>query len=338
MQIHELTTGSKKNPIAEGLWDTLKTTAAWKPGETFAQAKARVRNDSAVASIAKKAQSAWQAYEQQLQQYVAKLPPPQQAKTPPTTTPQGVAPGRRIQVPYQAPGQTTPSYYYKTSAGWTNELGQAVTDPKSIQGLEAAATKTGREQPDPNYVAPQDTTKKTTKKSSRSIKTVAEQVAPGSALDAYQKRTDGRYEQALKAFVQKNLLSGMPYSRLANAAEIDQIIKTMSQPQNADPGKQQPLWQTLALAAAVAQTMPQSAGGLAPNSAADGGQQTGQDQSAQELVEPIKQGLVKNQISPDTLTKAGEIIIRDYANGERTIRSTGNPNVDALLLNMGFKI
>jgi hypothetical protein len=56
------------------------------------------------------------------------------------------------------------------------------------------------------------------------------------------------------------------------------------------------------------------------------------------LVEPIKQGLVKNQISPDTLTKAGEIIIRDYANGERTIRSTGNPNVDALLLNMGFKI
>lgn len=337
MQIHELTVGAKKNPIAEGLWDTLKTTASWNPGETFAQAKARVRNDAAIASIAKKAQSAWQSYEQQLQQYVSKLPTPTPTtKAKPIPQPQGVAPGRRIQVSYQVPGQTTPSYYYKTSTGWTNELGQAITNPKSVQGLEAAATKSGKEQPDPNYVPPQDTAKKTTKKTGRGLKTVAEQAPPGSALDAYQKRTDGRYEQALKAFVQKNLLSGMPYSRLANAAEIDQIIKTMSQPQNADPGKQQPLWQTLALAAAVAQTVPQSAGGIAAEPSAT--QSTGQEQSAKELVEPIKQGLAKNQVAPEILAKAGEIIVRDYTNGERNIRSTGNPNVDALLLNMGFII
>jgi murein L,D-transpeptidase YcbB/YkuD len=157
-----------------------------------------------------------------------------------------------------------------------------------------------------------------------------------SPLDAYRNRTDGRYQQALKAFVQQNLLAGMPYARLQNAQEIDRLIKTMSQPQNATPQAQTPLWQQLALATAVAAVVPQSAGGAGPEPT--GGQSpddTAQSQSAQELIEPVRQAMQQSQID---LAKPGQVLRSKFNNNETAIRSTGNVNVDAMLLAMGFTI
>jgi hypothetical protein len=334
MQIRDIV-GRKKTSLREGVFDTLRAAATWEPGETFAQAKAKVKNDAGVQKVAKKAQAAWQSYEQQIRQYVSSLPPPQQkpAATTAGAKPQGPMPGRRVRVSYQAPNQTNPSFYFKTSTGWTNELNQPVTDPKSIQALDASAAKGGKEEPDPNYKEPGASQAKKTRGPRRRME---EQAAPGSALDAYQKRTDGRYEQALKAFVQKNLLSGMPYARLQNAQEIDQLIKTMSQPQNADPRVQAPLWQQLAMATAVAAVVPQSAGGAGPEpTGAEGGDNDQHTQSPRELVEPITQAMAKNQVD---LAKPGAILRKDFTNGETAIRSTGNPNVDAMLLAMGFTL
>jgi hypothetical protein len=73
MQIREIIT-NKPIPVLEGVFDTLKAAATWEPGESFAQAKSRVKNDAGVAQVAKKAQAAWQSYEQQLQKSVAQQP------------------------------------------------------------------------------------------------------------------------------------------------------------------------------------------------------------------------------------------------------------------------
>jgi predicted anti-sigma-YlaC factor YlaD len=73
------------------------------------------------------------------------------------------------------------------------------------------------------------------------------------------------YEQALKAFVQKNMLAGMQYSRLQNASQIDGLIKQIVDAQNDSESAQRDLWNKLTLAAGVAQH----------NAAQAGGEQTG---------------------------------------------------------------
>lgn len=329
MQIHEIT----RRPVNEGLWDTVKSLATWNPGESFAQAKARVRYNKNIDDIAQRAQTAWRAYEEQLAKYVATLPAP----APKTATAPVIPAGQRIRVPYQAQGQSVPSYYFKTAQGWTNELGQPVTAADSVRNLEALAATQGRKETDPNFQPPGQA--KTAPKSKKK-QAVSEQ-APATATDAYKSRTDGRYEQALKRFVQKNLFSGRDYGRLANAQEIDQLISTMSRPENADPRRQEPLWKNLALAAAVAQTVPVSAGGLAaePEPGAQAADDTaGAAKTAQELVDPIEQNLEDNQVDTGVLNRAGQIVRQEFTNNRAEIRSTGNPNVDALLLSMGFRI
>lgn len=334
MQIRDIIL-NKRVAVKEGVFDTLKAAATWEPGETFAQAKAKVKNDAGVQKVAQKAQAAWQNYERQMQQYVATLPAPQArpSVTGDTTKSQGPTPGRRIKVSYQYAGQAVPSFYYKTSTGWTNELGKAVTDPKSIQALDALATKSGKEEPDPNYKEPGA---EQTKKRRGSRRRMEEQ-ATTTALDAYKNRSDGKYEQALKGFVQQNLLAGMPYARLQNAQEIDQLINTMSKPENANPKTQTPLWQQLAQATAVAAIVPQSAGGAGPNPTDNkqGGEKNQQGQTAEELLEPVKQFMAQNNID---MTKPGQLLRSQFNNNEKAIGSTGNPNVDAMLMAMGFTI
>jgi hypothetical protein len=144
----------------------------------------------------------------------------------------------------------------------------------------------------------------------------------------------------LKGFVQQNLLAGLPYARLQNAQEIDQLIKTMSKPENADPKAQEPLWQQLALASAVSAIIPQSAGGTGPEPTAAAGASpdntTDQSaKSARELIEPVQQVMKQSQID---LSKPGQILRSKFNNNETAIRSTGNPNVDAMLLAMGFTL
>jgi hypothetical protein len=345
MQIYELT--MRPSPaISEALFDTLKAAANWEPGQSFAQAKAKVKNDAGVASVAKKAQAVWQSYEQQLQKSIAQQP---------------AAPAKSVATAKPAATtQPVSGISVKTAAGnvvkgadgkWKSSTGE-ITNPADIQELERRAKQQATLAAQNKQMSPAsgireavtDTTspggiaipagaKTAAPKLTTAPTTPAQSVRP---LDAYKNRTDGRYEQALKAFVQKNLLAGMPYSRLQNAREIDQLINTMSQPQYADPKAQAPLWQQLALAAAVAATVPQSAGGAGPEPTV--GKSADADststQSARELVDPVQQVMQKNQID---LSKAGRAMI-DFNNNETAIRSTGNPGVDAMLLAMGFTI
>jgi hypothetical protein len=149
------------------------------------------------------------------------------------------------------------------------------------------------------------------------------------------------YEQALKAFVQKNLLAGMQYSRLQNAQQIDNLIKQIVDPANDSVGAQKDLWNKLALAAGVAQQAPAQAGGTqsagtttdssSQQSAAGGGE------TAEELKDTIKQTLATVSDLPKQVLTAGNLIKRNHTDNNDSIKSTGVPAVDALLLNMGFR-
>jgi hypothetical protein len=349
MQIHELT-ARVKEPVSEALFDTLKAAANWEPGESFAQAKAKVKNDAGVAQVAKKAQAAWQSYEQQLQKSVAQQPA---SPVKPTTT--------------AKPANTTATQpesgvSVKTAAGnvvkgtdgkWKSSTGE-ITDPADIQELERRAKQQATLAAQNKQMSPasgiREAVTATTSPGGIAIPAGAKTATPTptpttapttpaqsvSPLDAYRNRTDGRYQQALKAFVQQNLLAGMPYARLQNAQEIDRLIRAMSQPQNASPQAQTPLWQQLALASAVAAVVPQSAGGAGPEpTVGQAPDATAQSQSAQELLEPVRQAMEQSQID---IRKPGQVLRSKFNNNETAIRSTGNANVDAMLLAMGFTI
>ena len=148
------------------------------------------------------------------------------------------------------------------------------------------------------------------------------------------------YENAMKAFVQKNMLSGMQYSRLQNANQIDGLIKKLVDPANDSTSAQTDLWNQLTLAASVSQHAPASgaAGGQqAGATTAPGGQQQAgaSGETADELKQPVIQAL--GQLTKEGQLKAiGQIVARGFTNNNTSIKSTGEPAVDALLLSMGF--
>ena len=98
--------------------------------------------------------------------------------------------------------------------------------------------------------------------------------AVSPALAAFRDRTDGKYEAYLKAFVQKNLLAGLGFRGLVNQQEIDNAIKAIASPANADPAKQRPLWNDLARAAALAVPAAGALTGRTPGATKDSGAKT----------------------------------------------------------------
>jgi hypothetical protein len=146
------------------------------------------------------------------------------------------------------------------------------------------------------------------------------------------------YEQALKAFVQKNMLAGFQYSRLQNVQQIDDLIKKIVDPANDTDAAQRDLWNKLTLAAGVAQHNAAQAGGT--QSTADGEKSTGAartgggTETADELKSTIAQTLDK---SLQAVKSAGALVRQKHTDNNDSIRSTGVPAVDALLLNMGFR-
>ena len=155
------------------------------------------------------------------------------------------------------------------------------------------------------------------------------------------------YENALKAFVQKNMLAGMQYSRLQNANQIDDIISKMVDPANDSTAAQKDLWNKLTLASSVAQHAPasgakpqpgqQPAGGQSASAtAAPGGQQqAASGETAEELQGTIAQAL--SGLGQDKNAKTvGQLVRKNFTNNATDIGSTGVPAVDALLMNMGF--
>ena len=143
------------------------------------------------------------------------------------------------------------------------------------------------------------------------------------------------YEQALKAFVQKNLLSGMQYSRLQNAQQIDDLIEKIVDPANDSASAQKDLWNKITLAASVAQQNPASAGGGGATTPAGGGQKqaSGNGETAEELQSTIAQTLDTNL---QAVKSAGALVRQKHTDNNDSIKSTGVPAVDALLMNMGF--
>jgi hypothetical protein len=123
-----------------------------------------------------------------------------------------------------------------------------------------------------------------------------------TALDAFRDRSDGKYEQYLTAFVQKNLLAGMGFKGLVNQGEISNAIKAIAAPANADAAKQRPLWNDLVRACALA--MP-SQGALTgrtggkdkdPNAtSAPGEEKPGEEKPGEE--KPAAPTMTKDQIS-----------------------------------------
>lgn len=145
------------------------------------------------------------------------------------------------------------------------------------------------------------------------------------------------YEQALKAFVQKNLLAGMQYSRLQNAQQIDDLIKQIVDPANDSASAQKDLWNKLVLAAGVAQHAPAASG---PTQT--GGAQTSQTpqsgtdgETAEDLRGTLAQA-IKGIGQDKNATTLGQLVRKNFTNNAADIKSTGVPAVDALLLNMGF--
>ena len=147
------------------------------------------------------------------------------------------------------------------------------------------------------------------------------------------------YENALKAFVQKNMLAGMQYSRLQNANQIDGIIKKLVDPANDSASAQTDLWNKLTLAASVSQQAPAASASQQQASQASGQQQAGGQQQAaggedaNTLKQPVAQSLGKNL---QAAVAAGAAIRGTYTNNATSIGSTGVPAVDAMLMNMGF--
>ena len=130
--------------------------------------------------------------------------------------------------------------------------------------------------------------------------------AASPALQAFRDRTDGKYEAYLKAFVQKNLLAGLGFRGLVNQQEIDNAIKAIAAPANADPAKQKPLWIDLVRACALAVPAAGALTGRDPKSAKDPNapgtttepgaeQKPGEGPAAQ--AEPAKPAMTKDQIS-----------------------------------------
>jgi len=158
---------------------------------------------------------------------------------------------------------------------------------------------------------------------------IKEGVAPDTLLPDY--------EQALKAFVQKNMLAGMQYSRLQNASQIDDLVKKLVDPANDNASAQKDLWNKLTLAASVAQHAPAGGPGGQPQSSGQqqaGGQQkaAGGGETAEELKQTVAQALGKNLQA----AKAAGVAILPLTYNDTNVGSTGVPAVDALLMNMGF--
>jgi hypothetical protein len=148
-----------------------------------------------------------------------------------------------------------------------------------------------------------------------------------------------KYRDILKAFVQKNLFSGMQYSQIQNVGDIDQLVNDIVDPANDTMAKQKDLWNKLTLAASVAQRRP-APGGTSDNQSApttDPNTKPTSTEDPELLVPTIKQAL--SQAAPQgTLNAIGSVVRQGFTQNNATIRSTGEPGVDALLMAMKFNV
>lgn len=336
MQIHEITKSSAQS-LEEGLFGTagagigravsgLKNvgSAIASPFKDVAQGYTAARQDQKVSAMADKAFRVWQNYVKQVEQSIAKQPAPVAQKKPApavgATTP-GASAATTTATTAAADAKTataqptTPQYgknlgataTYAQPTGVPNPLKQATPGVKQVTPgvtpVTPASTAPGQsitiggQKLKPGTPEYENLAKMPIKQTESTLKELQAPVSP--ALAAFQARTDGKYEAYLRAFVQKNLLAGMGSRELVNGAEIDQAIKEISKPENADPVKQRPLWNDLVRAAGLAVPAARSLTNRDPNAPKDAPGATASDQSAQaeKTAAPAKPTMTKDQIS-----------------------------------------
>lgn len=165
--------------------------------------------------------------------------------------------------------------------------------------------------------------------------------------DTFDDRRDGKYEDALRAFIQKNLFTGLPYARLTNLSEIETIIDELIKP--LPPGStlnsQGNLWAKLAQTAAVSQIVAQATpaknptgpqGITNPNAKQAAQQPAGDDPVI--LVPQVVAALGQAGVQKGSLPAMGKVATAFDPNQTTTLSSTGNVGVDAMLLAMGFQL
>lgn len=240
MQIYELTNGTKKTQLEEGIWDSVRQAFAADPklgGMNATQRAALFARNRKMLEIGKKARNAWEVYAKQLE--------------------------------------------------------NTIRDP--------------------------------------------------AAKTAFQQRTDGKYENALRAFVQKNMLPKyVRYNNLINAQDIDTLIKEISNTANAAPAKQSQLWNDLIQQSAVAQTAPEALAAAPTGTATPAAAPVAKPTAA-----PAAATTTPTAVNPaDILNITDSLGIKDQVlkNLGRALRqvdtanvgSTGNAAVDELLKAMGL--
>ena len=364
MQIHELT----KHTISrtdEGFMDTLKT-GATAAGQAITSAGKSVRN--AERAVGQGVRNAKQAVGQTVQNVSKRIPTPVKSAAGAVGTGVGRAVSgaasaianptdtiNTLKTAYKNPmtavkaalpasmgGGTSGLSFQQKMAGVQNTQVVAQLAKKfqqawqnySVQWAKSQGgvyTAPGRAKPPAQATAAQATTPKaaaptpaTAPQYRNNTVTVIEGITPDTLLPGY--------EDALKAFVQKNMLSGMQYSRLQNVAQIDQIIGAIVDPQNDTPAAQNKLWNQLALAASVAQKTP---GDYAPSAAPPAGQQTQQPPAAANDINSIISG-VGITAGPRQLKMLGQAMQQD--SGISEIHSNGDPLLDTLLKMMGYRV
>lgn len=145
-----------------------------------------------------------------------------------------------------------------------------------------------------------------------------------------------RFEEFLMQYVQKNLLAGKYFSRMANASEIQSLVREIADPANGNASMQENLWQQLVRACFVGEHTP-AAGPGGEEPAADVGSTTPRrrapagSESPEAMVDSVK-GAVGD------LSAAGNKLRSNFTSGDNEVKSTGQPAVDAMLLSMGFRI
>ena len=145
-------------------------------------------------------------------------------------------------------------------------------------------------------------------------------------------------ETNLRAWVQKNLLGNLAYQydQLTNKNEIEDMIKSIADPRNADAGRQTQLWTQLVKTLGVAQV----GGGAAAAGAAPKGRKTapGAGGGLAPVANPgdIAKAVQASGITPAVYQNMAAVV--QGAAATKQIKGTGNPGVDAFLKSLGFAV
>jgi len=143
-------------------------------------------------------------------------------------------------------------------------------------------------------------------------------------------------ETNLRAWVQKNLLGNLAYQydQLTNKNEIEDMIKSIADPRNADAGKQTQLWTQLVKTLGVAQVS--GGAGAQPGAKGRKGVPGGGG-----LAPAANPGQVAAAIQASGITPASyqnmATVLQNVA-ASKTIGSTNNPGMDAFLKSLGFTV